>query len=302
MKTSGIASTFLLMVGSLFKIYHWPGAAILLLLGFFALCFLFLPSANYIMHREKRDPRLIGLFISAFIGSFGFFSGILFKIQHWPGTYILSMIGILTLSLIFLPFLLRYLVKSSSSVRERNIYRIGVVSAIVYLIGFLCKMEHWPGASILLITGIIGLICVFVPMYTRYKYATKEQVDISYIYMIGTIAWFILVTMLVSITISRDVVNDFARSYNNTQLNIQVITEQNEVLYSGNTDVKKDSLLSQTKLAANQLNQYLEKLEIELVKQTGEAPFMASNLKGPVDINLLKDRANFGYFVPGNDG
>jgi hypothetical protein len=39
MKTSGVIATILMAFGSLFKIEHWPGASIMLVLGFFfALC------------------------------------------------------------------------------------------------------------------------------------------------------------------------------------------------------------------------------------------------------------------------
>src|SRR3989304_5524239 len=106
MKVSGIISTSLLMFGSLFKIYHWPGASVMITLGFLILCLLFLPSANYVMHKEKKDKSLMLLFISAFLGSFGFFLGILFKVQHWPGAGLMLTIGIGLLWVGFLPALL----------------------------------------------------------------------------------------------------------------------------------------------------------------------------------------------------
>jgi hypothetical protein len=41
---SGGLSSFLTVLGSLFKIMHWPGASILLLLGLGILLILFIPS------------------------------------------------------------------------------------------------------------------------------------------------------------------------------------------------------------------------------------------------------------------
>jgi hypothetical protein len=39
----GVISLSLIALGTVFKIFHWPGAAISLLLGFFVLCFVFFP-------------------------------------------------------------------------------------------------------------------------------------------------------------------------------------------------------------------------------------------------------------------
>src|SRR6266540_2195145 len=44
MKIFGVVSTILMSFGALFKIEHWPGAGVMLVLGFFLLCFVFLPS------------------------------------------------------------------------------------------------------------------------------------------------------------------------------------------------------------------------------------------------------------------
>ena len=190
MKVSGIISTILLMVGSLFKIQHWPGAGAMLTLGFFILCFLFLPSANYIMHKQKKDRSLILLFLSVFLGSFGYFLGILFKVQHWPGGAPLLTIGIGLLCLLFFPLLLRYLVKKTESGYEKAVYTIGVLSGMVYMIGFLFKMMHWPIASLLLLIGSIGVAVIFIPLYTVFKYKKAKSIEASYIYIIAAVTWF----------------------------------------------------------------------------------------------------------------
>ena len=50
MKIFGVLSPILMALGALFKIEHWPTASILLVLGFFFLTFLFLPSAIYVSY------------------------------------------------------------------------------------------------------------------------------------------------------------------------------------------------------------------------------------------------------------
>ncbi|MES2485510.1 MAG: hypothetical protein V4581_06120 [Bacteroidota bacterium] len=49
---SGFIAAFLMSTGSIFKIMHWPGASMLLLVGFVVLNLIFLPLFFY--HRYKR--------------------------------------------------------------------------------------------------------------------------------------------------------------------------------------------------------------------------------------------------------
>ncbi|MCK7540411.1 MAG: hypothetical protein MZV63_60715 [Marinilabiliales bacterium] len=85
MKISGIAGTVLLGFAALFKIMHWPGAGIMLMLGGFILAFIFMPSALTVLWKETHNTRRLFLYVSAFISGMLFITGVVFKMQHWPG-------------------------------------------------------------------------------------------------------------------------------------------------------------------------------------------------------------------------
>lgn len=102
MIVSGWISSIFIFVGSFFKIMHWPGASILLILGLGISALLFVPLLFTLKIKERKETRdkavlILGLMICSLI-----FMSTLFKIQHWPGASILTYSSVISL-FIFVP-------------------------------------------------------------------------------------------------------------------------------------------------------------------------------------------------------
>ena len=78
--------------------------------------------------------------------------GLLFKFMHWAGagTLLITSLGGITITL------LEYAIRNrkSKSLTRNLIYPL---LGVVYVLGVLFKVMHWPGANIMLIISIIGL-------------------------------------------------------------------------------------------------------------------------------------------------
>ncbi len=100
---SGAFSAFGIITGSVFKIMHWPGAAVLLLLAAISISFVFLPLLFIIKMREegsKRDKLIMG--IGTVFGIL-FCTSTFFKIMYWPGANIMWLMALGILLLLFVP-------------------------------------------------------------------------------------------------------------------------------------------------------------------------------------------------------
>lgn len=103
MLRSGMLSAATFIIGSIFKIMHWPGAAVMLVFAIFVSSFIFLPLFFLIKSKEVRATK------EKFIIGFGVVFGILFcistmfKIMHWPGAHILWLVCLSVLFFLFLP-------------------------------------------------------------------------------------------------------------------------------------------------------------------------------------------------------
>ena len=105
-----LITTFLIVSGSLFKIMHWPGAAIMIILGSFSFAFLFIPLIILKKFKEEsfsKDQIIysIGIILGTVLGL-----GFIFKIMHWPMATILMLSSIILFNFLYVPayFVSRY--------------------------------------------------------------------------------------------------------------------------------------------------------------------------------------------------
>ena len=105
-----LITTFLIVSGSLFKIMHWPGAAVMIMLGSFSFAFLFIPLIILKKFKEEsfsKDQIIysLGIILGTVLGL-----GFIFKIMHWPMATVLMLSSIILFNFLYVPayFISRY--------------------------------------------------------------------------------------------------------------------------------------------------------------------------------------------------
>ena len=125
----GVVIINIFVFGALFKVMHWSGASILIVLGLGLFCLVFLPLAFYHSYKGN-DGKYKSLYIAGFICAFITFIGAMFKIQHWPGAGWFLLVGI---PLPFLYFLPVYVYHHNKSKEKSSINFLGVMFMMVYV-------------------------------------------------------------------------------------------------------------------------------------------------------------------------
>lgn len=103
MFVSGALSAVAFIIGSILKVMHLPGAAVMLVLGFFSLSCIFLPLLFVLKMREAsnvRDKLILGL--GTALGIL-YSVSMLFKIMHWTGANIMWVSMLVIALTIFIP-------------------------------------------------------------------------------------------------------------------------------------------------------------------------------------------------------
>ena len=105
-----LITTFLIVPGSLFKIMHWRGAAVMIILGSFSFAFLFIPLIILKKFKDEsfsKDQIIysLGIILGTVLGL-----GFIFKIMHWPMATILMLSSIILFNFLYVPayFISRY--------------------------------------------------------------------------------------------------------------------------------------------------------------------------------------------------
>lgn len=209
MKITGVAGTVMLGFASVFKIMHWPGAGILLSLGALVTSFLFLPSALVVLWKETRSRKRIFLFVSAFISGVSLIFGILFKVQHWPGGGALITAFVVFTMLLFIPALLASRLKDEENKAKRPVYITGAIGGILYLVGFLFRVMHWPMTTLIMTISMILLFCLVFPWYIWVEWKDEPVVSARFIFTVLAPLLFIIPGALVNLNIEMSFEDGF---------------------------------------------------------------------------------------------
>ena len=120
------------ILGTLFKVQHWLGAGIILILAALFGILLFFPAllADKLKDTDKKSKRPV--YILGAIGVIFYLAGMFFKIMHWPLATLFMVAGLIVLCGVAFPWFTWITWKENKSVSTHFIYMIiGVLVIIV---------------------------------------------------------------------------------------------------------------------------------------------------------------------------
>ncbi len=113
--------------------------------------------------------------------------GALFKIQHWPLAGTMTTLGAVTLALVFMPSALGVLWKETHSRKKLFLFISAFLAGMFFILGTLFKVQHWPGAGIILALAALFGILFFVPTLLVSKLRDLENKSKRPVYIFGAI-------------------------------------------------------------------------------------------------------------------
>jgi hypothetical protein len=125
----GLFAAMLMATGAIFKVNHWPAAAVMMITGTAILVLLFLPAALINHYRAEGNKQNKLLYIVTYITCFVVFTAMLYKIQHWPGAGYALLIALPFPYVVFLPVFLAVTSKN----KNFNIYNTVFVLLLLAL-------------------------------------------------------------------------------------------------------------------------------------------------------------------------
>ncbi len=99
----GVITAMVIFMGTIFKINHWPAAGIMLTAGMVTFVLVFLPLALTDSFRGDENKLNKPLYIVTGATGFVIFTGMLFKIMHWPFAGPLLSVALIFPYVVFLP-------------------------------------------------------------------------------------------------------------------------------------------------------------------------------------------------------
>jgi GldL N-terminal domain len=106
------------------------------------------------------------IYISGLISAIVLTTGTSFKIEHWPGAGILLTIAIGFFALFFVPAALMNNYKQEN--KNAYLYISIFITLLFSFSAALFKIQHWPGAGIVVTIALITPFVIFLPAYIVY--------------------------------------------------------------------------------------------------------------------------------------
>ena len=131
----------------------------------------------------KKTMKISGVIATVMLGF-----GAILKIQHLPFAGILLTLGALGLALVFMPSALTVLWKESKSGKKIFLFISAFFASMLFIVGMLFKLQHWPGAGMLILIAALVAGLMFVPTLLIVKLRYSENKKKKPLYIVGAIA------------------------------------------------------------------------------------------------------------------
>ena len=181
--------------------------------------------------------------------------GALFKRMHWPGAGILLTVGIGLVLLVFLP--LYFIMNHKEQTEKKNpVYAIvGFLTMATLLASALFKIQHWPGANMLVEVSLVLLIVGFMPLYVvnAFQKVGKQKIGLPYVVMVLVGAAVMIVFF--NVNMSKDVLDVYRTETITYEQGIEDVQERTSKMIgmtadSAYADIREDVLRIHTEATA----------------------------------------------------
>jgi hypothetical protein len=114
--------------------------------------------------------------------------GAILKILHLPAGGPLLCISFTLMSFVFLPAALYVMKKEITMKGSRFIYAVALLGGIPLLFGILFKVQHYPGANILLLFGYLTVCVLLIPALLVSKLRDENAKKLHKVYILGAVS------------------------------------------------------------------------------------------------------------------
>jgi hypothetical protein len=140
---SGFLAGMLFILGTLFKIQHWPGAGWILALAALSGLLFFVPALFAGRMNEQSDKVKKPVYILGAMGTICFAAGMFFKMQHWPAATVLMALGLILLGVLAFPWYTWLTWKEEQHINSKFLFMVIASVAIAVPCGLInLNLQH----------------------------------------------------------------------------------------------------------------------------------------------------------------
>jgi len=231
------------------------------------------------------------LYIFGLILSLTIFTGVIFKVNHFPGAGILLTVGLATLVLFFIPAALINNYRNSEN-KSLPLYFVTWLTCFVVFTAMLFKVQHWPGAGIALTIAVPFPYVVFLPVFLAVTSKIRNFNIYNTVFVLLLLALNSVFSALLALNVSKTRIDDSLNMTRNYSRIEAVLAQLPEGQINDPLNIKidavlktvneyRDLILKQEGLTKEQWNQSPEILSRPDARLVAAIPLYNSNESEP---------------------
>ncbi len=140
-------------------------------------------------------------------------TGTIFKIQHWPGAGVLLVLSLFILGAIYLPVFVMVKIRDTRKEGKKvnmPMYIFGLIAGIIFIAGAMFKIQHWPGAGIMISLSGLVTVLIFIPILVVQALKDKENQVQNFTILIFVLCFVAITFMMYALRVSKNVLTAFS--------------------------------------------------------------------------------------------
>ncbi len=207
-------------------------------------------------------------------------AGFTFKMQHWPGGSIFLLFGLFLSGILYLPLLFIQRIKENKNILTVITNLFGLISSVFIVFGVMFKIQHWPGASMMLIAGSTLLIVPTLILYVVQQ--LKNKVPFSeYFKMFVAVLCIGVFFLNIGTSVTRSVITSSTKTSFDL-LNTNFFTNENNILLIDKLTKNGEPNLNKIHSSTTEMVTQIDEMKKTILSYSGESP---ESINNPYEIN-----------------
>jgi hypothetical protein len=197
-----------------------------------------------------------------------------------------------------------YLIRDPAIRPLMPVYIVALAGMASYLAGLLFKIQHWPLASTLMLTGITLLCFIALPWYTWLTWRNETHVTPRFLFIIIGSLLIIVPGTLINLNMQKTYENEYYTNQDQQHALNTYLQSKNESVIAGSKDFAAYDEMQALNAKTKTLLALIDSMQAEMVRESGGDPvnkFLAENQSSDSDLeaSLADYREYLNQISPG---
>ncbi len=225
-------------------------------------------------------------------------TGTIFKIQHWPGAGVLLVLSLFMLGAIYLPVFVMVKIRDTRKEGKKvnmPMYIFGLIAGIIFIAGAMFKIQHWPGAGIMITLSGIVTVFVFIPILVVQALKDKENQVQNFTILIFVLCFVAITFMMYALRVSKNVLTAFSVAAEGHIASTEIVKTRN-IAYLDQLQQSvpgSEAILEQAKSISSRtesLNDFVQELTVDIMLRSHPDNQAAVDQEGNITFDKVDNK------------